>query len=214
MIGLDRAVLGVDGAALHQRQEIALDALARHVRADGFLTAGDLVDFVDEDDAVLLGILHGADLQLFFIDDFRGFFIEQKLRGILDLELALARAPAAQALKHALQLLRHLLHARRRHDLDPERARAHVDFDLALVEFALAQHLAKALPGVAVPRRSVLHEPRLRAGQEHIEDALLGCVRGPVAHFCNLLLASHFDGDLDKIADDRINFTPNIAQLQ
>ena len=80
MIGLHRAVLGVDGAALDQRQEIALHAFARHVGAHGFLAAGDLVDFVDEDDAVLLGILDGADLQLFLVDHLRRFFVDQELR--------------------------------------------------------------------------------------------------------------------------------------
>ena len=58
---------------------------------------------------------------------------------------------AAEAREHALQLLRQFLHAGRRHDLDARRHRAQLDLDLALVELALAQHLAEALARVVVP---------------------------------------------------------------
>src|SRR3546814_5516487 len=64
VVGLDRAVLGADGAALDQRQQIALHAFARDIRAAGVLAAlADLVDLVDEDDAVFFGVADrlGAD---------------------------------------------------------------------------------------------------------------------------------------------------------
>ena len=52
VVGLDRPVLGVDGRPLDDRQQVALHALARDVRAARrALVAGDLVDLVDEDDA-------------------------------------------------------------------------------------------------------------------------------------------------------------------
>ena len=57
VVGLDHAVLGVDRRAFDQRQQVALHALARDVGAAGdFRRDGDLVDLVDEDDAVLLGV--------------------------------------------------------------------------------------------------------------------------------------------------------------
>ncbi len=92
MIGLDRAVLGIHRAALHQGQQVALHALARHVSAHGFLAARDLVDFVDEHDAVLLGVLDGTQLQFLFVDHFRRFFIDEELQRLLDLDLAGAGA--------------------------------------------------------------------------------------------------------------------------
>ncbi len=55
------------------------------------------------------------------------------------------RAAAAHVLEHLLELLRHLLHARRAHDLEADRHGAHFDLDLAVVELALAQHLAEFL---------------------------------------------------------------------
>ena len=54
VVGLHRSVLGVDGGALDQRQQVALHAFARHVGAAQAFAAGDLVDLVEEDDAVLL----------------------------------------------------------------------------------------------------------------------------------------------------------------
>ena len=52
----DRPVLRLDGRPLDEREEVALNALARDVgAAAGPLAAGDLVDLVEEDDAGLLG---------------------------------------------------------------------------------------------------------------------------------------------------------------
>src|SRR5258707_13600948 len=54
MVGLHHPVLGGNGGAFDKRQQVALHALARHIRADRFAAARDLVDFVEKHDAVLL----------------------------------------------------------------------------------------------------------------------------------------------------------------
>ena len=51
---LHRPVLGRDRRALDQRQQVALHPLAGDVGAAGLGAGADLVDLVDEDDAVLL----------------------------------------------------------------------------------------------------------------------------------------------------------------
>ena len=133
---------------------------------------------------------------------------------ILSLRERVRAAP--QVLEHALQLLGHFLHAGRRHDLHADRHGADFDLDLPLVELALAQHLSKALPGVVVARRAVRDEaraPGLGARQQHIQHAVLGGIRGTVAHLGDFLFAGHFHGDLDKIADDRVYFAANIAHF-
>ena len=56
VVGLHRPMLGVDGGALDEGQEVALHALARHVGAAAVLARADLVDFVEEDDAVVLDL--------------------------------------------------------------------------------------------------------------------------------------------------------------
>ena len=59
VIGLDDAVLGGNGGTFHQRQQVALHAFAADARAAPFAALADLVDFVDEDDAVLLAGAQG-----------------------------------------------------------------------------------------------------------------------------------------------------------
>ena len=155
MIGLHRTVLGVDRAALDQRQEVALHALARHVGARGLLAAGDLVDLVDEHDAVLLGVLDGADLELLLVDHLRGFLVHQQLQRLLDLELALPGPAAAQILEHALELLGHFLHAGRRHDFHAHGHRAHFDLDFPVVQHGLRAAFSESAAGCrcrGVPR--------------------------------------------------------------
>ena len=60
VIGPHHAVLGVDRGAFDDRQDVALHALAAHVRPVTAFAAGDLVDLVDEDDAGLLDALDGG----------------------------------------------------------------------------------------------------------------------------------------------------------
>ncbi len=58
MVGLDRPVLRRDRGAFDQWQEVALHPFAADIgtaAAGAFAAPADLVDFVDEDDAVLLG---------------------------------------------------------------------------------------------------------------------------------------------------------------
>ena len=54
VVGAHHAVLGVDGGAFDDRQDVALDAFAAHVGSLAALAARDLVDLVEEDDACLL----------------------------------------------------------------------------------------------------------------------------------------------------------------
>ena len=67
VIGLDHAVFGVDGAALDQRQQVALNP-SRKRRARALAALADLVDLVEEDDAVVLDRGDGLLLQLFRVD--------------------------------------------------------------------------------------------------------------------------------------------------
>ena len=82
VVGLHRAVLGRDGGALDQRQQVALHALARHVGADAALARGDLVDLVEEDDAVLLDRLDRFLHQLVAVEQLVGFLVDQELVAI------------------------------------------------------------------------------------------------------------------------------------
>ena len=75
VIGLDHAVLGRHRGALDQRQQIALHALAGRVGPGGFRAACDLVDLVQEDDAILLDVAQCPRLQVFVIDQARSLLL-------------------------------------------------------------------------------------------------------------------------------------------
>jgi hypothetical protein len=77
---------------------------------------GHLVDLVDEDDAVLLGVVQRPHLDLFFVDQLGRFFVDQQLHRLGDFELARCAWPAPSG-QTCPQLLGHLLHAGGPHDL-------------------------------------------------------------------------------------------------
>ena len=79
---LTAAVLGRDRGAFDQRQQIALHAFARHVGADAAVARADLVDLVEEDDAVVLDDFDRLLRQLVLVEQLVGFLVDQKLVGI------------------------------------------------------------------------------------------------------------------------------------
>ena len=88
VVGLDHAVLGGDRRAFDQRQQVALHALARDVGARRFRAARDLVDLIEEHDAVLLDVGDRARLQIVVVHQLAGFFVGQELHRLAHLQLA------------------------------------------------------------------------------------------------------------------------------
>src|SRR6185437_8576861 len=132
VVGLDRAVLGGNGGALHQRQQVALHAFAADPGVAVVAALGHLVDLVEEDDAVLLGVLHRLGADLLVVEQLAGLLVDQQRARGLDRQLAGLGLGAAQVLEHLAQLRAHLLHARRRHDLHADVHRQ-LQIDLPLV---------------------------------------------------------------------------------
>ena len=95
VVGLHRPVLGVDGGAFDDRQQVALHALPRHVRAVAGLRAADLVDLVEEDDALVLDALDRLLGDRGAVDERFGLLLDQDLAGFLDRESAAAGRPWA-----------------------------------------------------------------------------------------------------------------------
>ena len=94
------AVLGVDGGALDDRQDVALNAFATDVGSVAAFAARNLVDFVEEDDAGLLHALDGESAHLLHVDQLLLFFLCQRGPRLLDrhallLRLALGKGPAS-----------------------------------------------------------------------------------------------------------------------
>ena len=66
MVGAGHAVLGIDRGAFDQQQQVALHAGARDIGAADFGAGRDLVDLVEEYDAVLFDVGNRFLLQLLF----------------------------------------------------------------------------------------------------------------------------------------------------
>ncbi len=151
VIGADRAVLGIDGRALDYRQQVALDALARNVgTASAGLAPGDFVDFIDEDDAGLLGALDRVVRDLVHIDQPRRFFLRQNFQRLGNLDRALLGLLGHDLAEQVLHVKTHLFHALGGEDLNHRSLRAHLELDLAFVEMAAAEQLAQLLAGLAM----------------------------------------------------------------
>jgi hypothetical protein len=73
----DHSVLGVHSRAFHQRQQVALHALARHVGPLHLAAAGDLVDLVQEHDAVGFDVGDRLQFQLVVVDQARGLLVHE-----------------------------------------------------------------------------------------------------------------------------------------
>ena len=81
VVGLHLAVLGLDGRAFDDREDVALHAFSGNVGTAGGTAACDLVDLIDEDDAAFFGVVDGFVFDDFHIDHLIGSgFREDALR--------------------------------------------------------------------------------------------------------------------------------------
>src|SRR3546814_20252408 len=92
----DLAVLGADRAAFDQRQQVALHALAGYVGAHALAALGNLVDLVDEHDAVLLAGLDRGLAHLVLVDQLARLFFDQPRARGPDAPAALVGLAAAE----------------------------------------------------------------------------------------------------------------------
>src|SRR5690606_21301922 len=130
----------------------ALHALAADVGAHALAALGDLVDFVDEDNAVLLAGLDRSRAHFVLVDQLAGLFLDQQRARGMDRHAAPVGLAAAEIGEHLPQLLAELPRAGRGHAVATP-AGGEVEFDLALVELAGAQLATQLLPGLGLLRR-------------------------------------------------------------
>ncbi len=145
MVGLDRAVLGRDRGALDQRQQIALHALARDVAADAAVAHADLVDLVEEHDAVVLDRVDRFLHQLIVVQQLVGFLVDENFVRAFDGQPA-GLGAAAQLAEDIADRDRAHLRARHARNLEHRHSAARglrLDLDFLVVELAGAQLLAK-----------------------------------------------------------------------
>ena len=146
VIGAHHAVPRVHRRAFDDRQDVALHAFAADVGPVAGFAAGDLVDFIEKDDAAVLDALDGDARHLIHIDELLFFFLDQVIDRFGDLHLALLGPLAEESRKDIFDVDIHFLDALVADDLEGrEVALLHFDFDRAIVELAIAKLRAQFL---------------------------------------------------------------------
>ena len=191
--------------AFDQRQQIALHAFAGDIAAAALFGArADLVDLVEEDDAVVLDRLDRLAHDGVIVEQLVGFFGDQRImRG--GHGHAARRGAAAHLAEDVAEIEHAHLRARHAGNLEGRRpaAFAHLQFDFLVVEFAVAQLLAEAfargLSGIGADQR--------------VENAVLGIGFGARFDILALLRAHLGDADFQKIAHDLLDVAADIADF-
>ena len=133
MVGLHRPVFGGDRGALDQRQQVALHALAGD-RAAAHVGDRDLVDLVEEDDAVRLGVLERGAVDVVGVEALVLFLLDQFVPGVGDAQLALLARLLAHRLAHHVGEVDHADLAAHAGDLERRRRLVdELDLDLLVV---------------------------------------------------------------------------------
>ena len=214
MVCLDHAVFGRHRGSLNQRQQVALHALAGDLGPAALATRGDLIDLIDEYDAVLLQHVQRLGLDLFFVDQLGSFFIDQQLQGFRDLELSCLAFLLAHLAEHATQLLGHFLHTRRPHDLQLRSRLCHIDLDFPVCQLAFPQLLAKSL---ACRTFRLTHlsgtEVTTRWRDQDVEHSLFRGVFSAGSHLFHLGHPGLLDRNVGQIPNDGVNILADIAHF-
>jgi len=205
VVGLDRAMLGRHRGSFDQGQQIALHALARDVAALAVFADADLVDLVQEHDAVVFDRADRFLNQLVVIQQLVGFLVDQNLVRAFD-----GQPPGLGAAAHLAEDVadrdRAHLGARHPRDLEHRKAAAGglgLDLDFLVVELAGAQPLAKRVARGGAGVRS----------DQRVKHAFLGGELGARLHVLALAFPHLGDRDLDEIPNDLLDVAADIADL-
>jgi len=87
------------------------------------------------------------------------------------------------------------------------------EFDLTVIEFALAQFLTKFLPRRRIPFLGLVDARIARRRQQRIEDAIFGSILRLVPDFARGCFARFLDGNFHQIPDDGIDVAPNVTHF-
>ena len=152
VIGAHVAVTRLYRRTLDDRQEVALDAFAGHVGAGALAAlAGDLVDLVDEDDAVVFDAVQRLVHHVVHVDQLLQLFVDQDAARLVQMYRAALFLLRDQLLNHFAEIDVRPFHALRRlhHLQHRETLLLHLDLDVALLELPVFQLLAQLLTRAA-----------------------------------------------------------------
>src|SRR5690349_18201238 len=199
-------MFGVDGRSFDQRQQIALDALARDIGAAQAFAAGNLVSFVEENDAVLLDGANRFLHELLVIEQLVGFLVDENIVRFRHGHPPRFGAAAAKLAENVADIdgahlcTRHTGNLKKGH---ARRASLYLDFDFLVVDLSVAELLAEALARGRTGARP----------DEGIEHTLLRRLFGAGLHILALPLAGERDADLDQVAHNLLDIAADVSDL-
>ena len=144
MVGFHRPIFGRDGGSFNQGQQVALNPFAADRPAAPRIRHRNLVNFVQEYDAIGLCIGKRDPVHIVLVKALFGFFLDQFLPRIGHLHLAPFQIVLAKCLAHHLAKIDHpdiATHARYFHR--HRRIVGHFDFNFDLVHVPVANALAE-----------------------------------------------------------------------
>ena len=217
MIRLHPTVLRAHGRPFDQGQEIALHAFAGDVTPGRDVASlGNLVDFVNEDDAVVFHVFDGFARAFILVDEFRGFFIRVKFHHFLHRHAALFTVLLLHLFKKTLQLRFHVVHPLGGEYVESGSLRFHVRFHRLFVQTPGAQILTETascrvffgLDGVAVLISHVL-----RGRHEKVQDAFDRSVVRLLLHLLFFRFTHQLHAGFHQVLDDGFHVAADVAHF-
>jgi len=223
VIGPDHAVARADGRSLDEGEDVALHPLAADVGAVTRLPAGDLVDFIEEEDPVLLRPVERLPGDLLIVDQLLLLLLHDVFGRLLHGHAALSSLLFGQAREEVPHVELEFLQAGALEELEGDGADgvfAHLQFDDALFQFSrpqlTPQPFARLLqPGQvpAVAEGALLPRDALEGLEQEVEETFLGVLLRLPLDFVDLLPADHVHRDLHQVAHHRFHVAPDIPQF-
>jgi hypothetical protein len=194
-------------------------SLTAHVGPLAPFPARDLVDLVDEDDPRLLHAVDRGAGDALHVDQLLLFFLRQRVERVGNAQPPLLHASLEEAREHVLHVDVDLLDRGARDDLEGREALlADVDFDVLVIEAAVAELLAQLFPRalrLLADRRRLLVV--LGGGgkrrQQQIEHTFLGRLARLLAHLGGPLLLDHIDTELHEVAHHGLHVAADVPHL-
>ncbi len=153
------------------------------------------------------------------VDELLLLFLREHAQRVRHRQAPLPGPALEQAGQHVLDVDVDLFDRRPRDDLERGKALlADLDLDLLVIEPPVAQLfpqlLARTLRLVANGRRLlVVLRRRGQRRKQEIQDAFLGGLPRLLPHFRNPFFLHHVDGELDEVADHRLDIAADVADL-
>ena len=148
MICFHHPVFGGNRGTFDNGKEISLHPFPRDVGSSvGRIRPGHLVQFIQENDPVLLGDANGLFDHIIHIDQLLGFFLKQDLEGFLDLYTPFLFLLRKDVAEHLFHIKFHFLDARTGKDFHHGGiGTGNLKFHIAFIHFPASEHTPKLFP--------------------------------------------------------------------